>query len=100
MVVAGSHEARYHAASFMTYEVVVVAVNLAQAKVRLSGLLDKVDARQGVAITRRGKSAAHLSAAVRPKKPLLRELAGFRAAWPRSRRLGDELLHELRDQRL
>jgi prevent-host-death family protein len=78
----------------------MVTVNLAQAKARLSELLDKVEAGQEVVITRRGKAVAHLSAAVRPKKPLpLRELEGFRAAMPRLRRPSAELLREVRDER-
>lgn len=76
----------------------MVTVNLAQAKARLSELLDKVEAGQEVVITRRGKAVAHLSAATGPKKPLpLRELAGFRATMPRLRRPAAELLREVRD---
>ena len=78
----------------------MVTVNLAQAKARLSELLDKVEAGQEVVITRRGKAVAHLSAAIRPKKRLpLRELEAFRAAMPRLRRPSAELLRELRDER-
>ena len=77
----------------------MVTVNLAQAKARLSELLNQVEAGQEVVITRRGKAVAHLSAAVRPKKPLpLRELAGFRAAMPRLRCPAGDLLGEVRDE--
>ena len=79
----------------------MVTVSLAQAKARLSELLDKVEAGQEVVITRRGKAVAHLSAAVHPKKPLpLRELARFRAGMPRLRRPAAELLREVRDEGL
>lgn len=79
----------------------MVTVNLAQAKAHLSELLDKVEAGQEVIITRRGKAVAHLSAAIRPKKPLpLQELAGFRAAMPKLRRPAADLLRELRDENL
>ncbi len=79
----------------------MMTVNLAQAKARLSELLDKVEAGEEVVITRRGKAVAHLSAAVRPKKPLpLRELAGFRAAMSRLRRPAAELLRDIREERL
>ena len=79
----------------------MITVNLAQAKARLSELLDKVEAGEKVIITRRGKVVARLSAVVRPKKPLpLRELAGFRASMPRLRRPAAELLREARDERL
>ncbi|MCY4427234.1 MAG: type II toxin-antitoxin system prevent-host-death family antitoxin [Halieaceae bacterium] len=76
-------------------------VNLAQAKARLSELLDKVEAGQEVVITRRGKAVAHLSPVLRPKKALpLGELAWFRASMPRLRRPATELLREARDEGL
>ena len=76
----------------------MATVNLAKAKARLSELLDKVEAGQEVLITRRGKAVAHLSAAVRPKKPIpLRELAEFRTAMPRLQSPAVKLLRELRD---
>ena len=76
----------------------MVTVSLAQAKARLSEILDRVEAGQEVVITRRGKPVAHLSAAAGPRKPLpLRELAGFRATMPRLRRPAAELLREVRD---
>ena len=77
----------------------MVTVSLAQAKARLSELLDKVEAGQEVVITRRGKAVAQLAAATDPKKPLpLRELARFRATMPRLRRPSAELLREVRDE--
>ena len=79
----------------------MVTVNLAQAKARLSELLDKVEAGQEIVITRRGKAVAHLSAAVRPKRPIpLQELEEYRVALPRLRRPSAELLREARDERL
>ena len=77
----------------------MVTVNLAQAKARLSELLDKVEAGQEILITRRGKTVAHLSTAVAPRKPLpLQDLAVFRFAMPRLRRPAAELLREMRDE--
>ncbi len=79
----------------------MVTVNLAQAKARLSELLDKVEAGQDILITRRGKAVAHLSAAIQPKKPLpLQDLAEFRARMPKLRRPAAELLREMRDEGL
>ena len=79
----------------------MLTVNLAQAKARLSELLNKVEAGHEVVITRRGRPIAHLSAAISPKKPLpLRELASFRADMPRLRRPAAELLREIREDRL
>ena len=77
----------------------MLSVNLTQAKARLGELLDKVEAGQEVLITRRGKAVAHLTPAVRPKKPLpLRDLARFRAAMPRLRRPVAELRCEMRNE--
>ena len=79
----------------------MVTVNLARAKARLSELLDQLEAGEEVLVTRRGRAVAHLSPAVRPKKPLpLRELAEFRAAMPRLRRPAADLMREARDDRL
>jgi prevent-host-death family protein len=77
----------------------MVTVNLAQAKAHLSELLDKVQAGEEVAITRRGHPVAHILPALRPRKPLpLQELAAFRATMPRLRRPSAELLREARDE--
>ncbi len=79
----------------------MVTVNLAQAKARLSELLDKVEAGEEVVITRHGHAVAHIRPATRIKKPLcLKELAEFRAAMPPLRRPSVELLRELRDEGL
>lgn len=43
-------------------------VNLADAKARLSELVDRVEAGESVDITRRGKPVARLSAAAQPRK--------------------------------
>ena len=78
----------------------MVTVNLAQAKARLSELLDKVETGEEIVITRRGKAVAHISPTTGPKKPLrLGELAEFRATMPRLRRPSAELLREVRDER-
>jgi prevent-host-death family protein len=79
----------------------MVTVSLAQAKARLSELLDKVEAGEEVVITRRGRAVAHVLAVRRAKKPLrLKDLAEFRAAMPPLRRPSAELLRELRDEGL
>ncbi len=79
----------------------MVTVSLAQAKTRLSELLNDVEAGQEVVITRRGKAVARLSSASQVKKPLpLRDLARFRATMPGLRRPAAELLREIRDEGL
>ncbi len=44
------------------------AINLADAKARLSELVDRVEAGDSIDITRRGKPVARLTAAARPRK--------------------------------
>jgi prevent-host-death family protein len=79
----------------------MVTVNLAQAKAHLSELLDKVEAGEEVVITRHGLAVAHISPAIRQKKPLrLEELAKFRATMPKLRSPSAELLREIRDEAL
>ena len=77
----------------------MVTINLAQAKARLSELLDKVEAGEDVVITRHGRPVAHLSPVTRPKQPL-RPLAEFRAKMPNWRRSSAALLREARDEGL
>jgi prevent-host-death family protein len=79
----------------------MVTVSLAQAKARLSELLDKVEAGGEVIITRHGRAVAHVVPASRAKRPLpLDDLASFRAAMPPLRRPAAELLRELHDEEL
>lgn len=76
----------------------MVTVNLAQAKTRLSELVNKVQNGEQVTITRHGKPVANLSAAARGKEPLpWKELEEFRAKQPRSRISSAVLLRRLRD---
>ncbi len=75
------------------------SVNLAQAKARLSEILDKVEAGQDVVITRRGKAVAQVSAISRPKKPVpLENLAIFRDRISPQNRPSAEILREMRDK--
>ena len=77
----------------------MLTVNLAQAKARLSELLDKIEAGEEIVITRHGRAVAHLRSAARPKQPLrLDDLAGFRATMPRLRRPSAAALREARDE--
>jgi antitoxin (DNA-binding transcriptional repressor) of toxin-antitoxin stability system len=77
----------------------MVTVNLAQAKARLSELLDKVEAGEAVVITRHGRPIANLSRVAVPRQPL-KPLAAFRARMPRLRRSSATLLREARDESL
>lgn len=77
----------------------MVTVSLAQAKARLSELLDKVENGEAVVITRHGRAVANLSAVSTPKQPL-KPLAAFRARMPRLRRTSASLLRDARDESL
>ena len=77
----------------------MVTVNVAQAKARLSALLDRVEAGEEVIITRYGRPVAHMLSVVAPKRPL-RGLAEFRARMPNWRRPSATLLREARDEGL
>jgi len=46
----------------------VNTINLADAKTRLSELIDRVEAGDSIDITRRGKAVARLTAVARPRK--------------------------------
>ncbi|MDG2520689.1 type II toxin-antitoxin system prevent-host-death family antitoxin [Caulobacter segnis] len=45
-------------------------ISLAQAKAHLSELVDRAEAGEAIAITRRGKTVARLTAAPSPRKPV------------------------------
>jgi prevent-host-death family protein len=77
----------------------MVTVSVAQAKARLSALLDKVEAGEQVVITRHGRPVAHLSGAVKPRKPLP-DLSEFRKSMPRLRKPSYVLIREMRDEQL
>jgi prevent-host-death family protein len=87
--------------TFLVMGMGVVTVNLAQAKARLSELLDRVEAGEEVVVTRHGRAIARIVSTVRPKGPLpLDALAAFRAMMPRLRRPSAELLRDARDEEL
>lgn len=75
----------------------MITVSLAQAKAKLSELLDKVEGGEAVVITRHGKPVAHLSAVSSPKRPL-RSTTAFRARMPRWRERSASLLRDARDE--
>ena len=48
----------------------MVTVSLADAKAHLSGLVDRIEAGESIAITRHGKPVARLTAIAAPRKPV------------------------------
>ena len=73
-------------------------VNLADAKARLSELVDRVQAGESIEITRRGKPVARLTAATRPRKPIdPARLAALTADMPPQAPEAAELVRSMRD---
>lgn len=77
----------------------MLRVNLAEAKARLSELLDKVEAGEEVIITRRGREVARIGGIPQKKEPIpFDELAKFRAKMPRLRTSSAKLIRQMRDE--
>lgn len=76
------------------------AVNLSDAKVQLSNLVDRAERGEEVTILRRGKPAARLVPVEKPKKPLdVEALRRLTATMQPSELTGVEILREMRDSR-
>lgn len=74
------------------------AVSLADAKARLSELVDRVEAGDAIDITRRGKPVARLSAATGPRKPIdVATLRSLTVDMPAQIRNAAELVRTMRD---
>jgi len=74
------------------------AVNLADAKTRLSELVDRVEAGDSIEITRRGKAVARLTAATRPRKRVdLGLLQLLTASMPPQTEGAADLVRSMRD---
>lgn len=76
----------------------MVAVNLADAKTRLSELVDRVEAGDSIEITRRGKPAARLTAVAKPRKPIdAALLQSLTAEMPLQSQGAADLVRSMRD---
>ena len=75
----------------------MLTVSLAEAKARLSELLDRVQAGEQVVITRHGKPVASIASVIKPKQPF-RSRAELRARMPRLKESLSETLRKLRDE--
>ena len=72
-------------------------IKLADAKTRLSELVDRVEKGEEIVITRHGRPVARLSALERPKKPIP-SMAEFRARMPKLKEPLSESLRKVRDE--
>lgn len=74
------------------------AISLADAKAHLSELVDRVEAGDSIAITRRGKSVARLTAVARPRKTIdLALLQSLTATMPPQAEGATDLVRSMRD---
>lgn len=74
-------------------------ISLAQAKARLSEVLDRVEAGEEVVITRRGRAIARVESVRKPLKPIaFDELAAVRAKLPKATTSSAELIRQLRNE--
>jgi prevent-host-death family protein len=75
------------------------AITLADAKAHLSELIDRVEAGDTIAITRRGRTVARLVTAERPRKPVdIVMLQAFTATLPSQPIGAAELVRSMRDE--
>ena len=73
-------------------------INLADAKARLSEIVDRVEAGESIEITRRGKPAARLVPPLPEKKPV--DVEALRVAakkLPYQHETGTEIIRRMRD---
>lgn len=73
-------------------------ISLADAKARLSELIDRVEAGDAVCITRRGKPVATLGAVAKPRKPIdIAMLRALTSALSPATEASAELVRSMRD---
>lgn len=73
-------------------------INLADAKARLSELVDRVEAGDSIDITRRGKPVARLTAVAKPRRRIDAALLGsLTATMPPQAESAAELVRSMRD---
>lgn len=74
------------------------AISLADAKAHLSELVDRVEAGDSIAITRRGKPVARLTAVAEPRKPIdAARLGALTASMPAQAQSAADLVRSMRD---
>jgi len=75
------------------------AINLADAKARLSELVDRVEAGETVDILRRGKLVARLTPPERPRKPIdLARLKAVTDQMPMQSESAGDFVRRMRDE--
>lgn len=78
----------------------MTTVSVAEAKTRLSTLLDRVERGEEVVITRRGKPVARVSRLESPREPIdFARLDAFRNSLPMQAEASVDLIRRMRDER-
>jgi prevent-host-death family protein len=76
----------------------VDTINLADAKAHLSELIDRVEAGESIAITRRGKPVARLTTVAKPRQPIDASLLqSLTATMPPQTESAVDLVRAMRD---
>ncbi|WP_084582071.1 type II toxin-antitoxin system Phd/YefM family antitoxin [Sphingomonas azotifigens] len=76
----------------------MATISLAEAKARLSELIDRVEAGESVEITRRGKPVARISAIPAPRQRVdIAALEALAAAMPPQPQSAADLVRSMRD---
>ncbi len=77
----------------------MTTVSVADAKARLSELLDRASQGEEVVITRHGKPVARLVPTERPRKPIdIEALRAFTASMPRQSECAGDFIRRMRDE--
>jgi prevent-host-death family protein len=73
-------------------------VNLAEAKARLSELVERAEAGEDICIARRGKPVVRLTRMERPKKPIdFEAIRKIRESMPMQEESTEEFMRRMRD---
>ena len=74
-------------------------VSLADAKARLSELIDRAEKGEDICITRRGKPVVRLTRIERPKKPIdFEAIRKIRESMPKQQESSEEFIRRMRDE--
>lgn len=79
----------------------MTSVNLADAKAKLSALIERAERGEDIVITRHGRPVARLTAMASEQKPInLQALKAFRSTLPLRTAASADLLRDMRDEDL
>jgi prevent-host-death family protein len=83
----------------MVRNAVMDSINLADAKARLSELVDRAESGEDICITRRGKPVVRLTRIEQPKKPIdVEMLRKLTASMPMQSESAGEFIRRMRDE--